>query len=251
MNNAIQTELRLFELLPNCLLQTLVHNLSLSASPSMRALLTAQPGFPGALLARDSRSFKNEALKIIGVLEYHGILLGVPEIQAATLAEIFTQQIEACRADVPNQVLQHVSAFYDALAAACRQIRSDSANRPKSGIVSHCVEYIENGVHDPFSLSAMAEALRHNPSYLCRKFKQETGMTPHQYAIQCKMKEAATLLTFTDRSLLDISELLCFSSQSHFQRVFKAFYGVTPRQWRLSPEREPKPARILPRSGSA
>lgn len=230
MNNAICTEQNLFELLPNSLLQTLVTNLSLAAPPSMYTLLSSQPGFSRALRAKSDRFFKNEAIKAVGIFEYHAILLGVPEIQAATLADLFLQQIEACHGRVADQILRLVCAFYDEIAKTCRlSLRT----RPKS-IVSHCMEYIENSAHSPFSLAAMARALERHPSYLCQKFKKETGITPHQYATQCKMKEAATLLTLTDRSLLDISELLCYSSQSHFQRIFKSYYGVTPQQWRKS-----------------
>ncbi|WP_081674142.1 helix-turn-helix domain-containing protein [Butyrivibrio sp. VCD2006] len=48
------------------------------------------------------------------------------------------------------------------------------------------------------------------------------------------MEEAKSLLHHSDRTISEISEYLCFSSQSYFQNVFKAKYGMTPKEFRQS-----------------
>ena len=50
--------------------------------------------------------------------------------------------------------------------------------------------------------------------------------------MRCKLEEAKSLLTYSDKSLIEISNYLCFSSQSYFQNVFKKKYGMTPKQYR-------------------
>ena len=47
-----------------------------------------------------------------------------------------------------------------------------------------------------------------------------------------KLEEARSLLHYSDRSISEISEYLCFSSQSYFQNVFKKKYGMTPIRYR-------------------
>lgn len=47
-----------------------------------------------------------------------------------------------------------------------------------------------------------------------------------------KLEEAKSLLTYSDKSLGEISSYLSFSSQSYFQNVFKKKYGITPLQYR-------------------
>jgi AraC-like DNA-binding protein len=47
-----------------------------------------------------------------------------------------------------------------------------------------------------------------------------------------KLEEAKSLLKFTDKSISEISEYLCFSTQSYFQNVFKKKYGMTPKKYR-------------------
>lgn len=49
---------------------------------------------------------------------------------------------------------------------------------------------------------------------------------------RCKLEESKSLLTFTEKSLAEISSHLCYSSQSHFQNAFKKQYGLTPMQYR-------------------
>ena len=57
-------------------------------------------------------------------------------------------------------------------------------------------------------------------------------MTLSQYILQEKIFEAQRQLQFTDNSLLDIADLLGFSSQSHFQNVFKTITDDTPMAYR-------------------
>ena len=51
---------------------------------------------------------------------------------------------------------------------------------------------------------------------------------------QEKVAEAKRLLRFTNQELGDIAALLDFSSQSHFQTVFKQVTGETPMAYRRS-----------------
>ena len=50
--------------------------------------------------------------------------------------------------------------------------------------------------------------------------------------MRCKLEEAKSLLTHSDKTLSEISNYLCFSSQSYFQNVFKQKFGLTPKQYR-------------------
>ena len=46
------------------------------------------------------------------------------------------------------------------------------------------------------------------------------------------IRRAKELLTYNDKTLAEISFILGFSSQSHFQNTFKKAFGITPMQYR-------------------
>ena len=64
------------------------------------------------------------------------------------------------------------------------------------------------------------------------KFKKELGFDVCSFIMRCKMEEGKSLLTYSDKTLSEISNYLCFSSQAYFQTVFKKKYGLTPTQYR-------------------
>ena len=78
----------------------------------------------------------------------------------------------------------------------------------------------------------MAAFIRRSRSYITKKFKKELGFDISSFIMRCKLEEAKSLLTYTNKSLSEISSYLCFSSQSYFQNVFKKKYGMTPLQYR-------------------
>ena len=54
------------------------------------------------------------------------------------------------------------------------------------------------------------------------------NVTIGAYIMQCKLEEAKSMLTYSNKSIAEISSYLGFSSQSYFQNVFKKYFGTTP-----------------------
>ena len=69
-------------------------------------------------------------------------------------------------------------------------------------------------------------------AYLCKKFHDELDMGIAAYILRCRLREAKLLLRYTEKPLGEISNFLCFSSQSHFQNVFKKHCEMTPMEYR-------------------
>ncbi|MFR8019983.1 MAG: helix-turn-helix domain-containing protein [Mediterraneibacter gnavus] len=69
-------------------------------------------------------------------------------------------------------------------------------------------------------------------SHLSRIFKKETGESIQKYSMHMRIERAENLLKYSEASLTEISEYLCFSSQSHFGKVFKVYKNMTPKQYR-------------------
>ena len=96
------------------------------------------------------------------------------------------------------------------------------------------IQYISNLVNNNISVEEIADYLGMERSTLSKKFKRELGFNISAFIMRKKLEEAKSLLHYSDRSISEISEYLCFSSQSYFQNVFKKKYGMTPVQYRTS-----------------
>lgn len=97
-----------------------------------------------------------------------------------------------------------------------------------------CTDYIASNLKLPLTLSEIALHCGYNPSYLSRKFKQVYGISIKNYIISEKLKAAAAMLRYSEKSIAEISSVFKFSSQSHFQQEFKKNFKITPLNFRNS-----------------
>ena len=93
-------------------------------------------------------------------------------------------------------------------------------------------DYVLGHISRSVTTEELARVLGTNRTYLCRMFREETGKTVQDYVTNLKMDEARRLLDATAKSVAEIGAYLGYSSQSHFQRVFKKVVGVTPGDYR-------------------
>lgn len=113
-----------------------------------------------------------------------------------------------------------------------------------SELVLRCMSYIKLNVSSPLRISELASFTNFNGEYLARRFRKEAGMSIPHYVTREKIRAAKRMLLSTDRSLVEISGALAFSSQSYFQNVFKKFTGITPREFRESRKDNEKQLKI-------
>jgi AraC-like DNA-binding protein len=68
--------------------------------------------------------------------------------------------------------------------------------------------------------------------YLCRIFKEATGVTLTHYINNIKIQNACHMLVNTDRSILEIGNACGFNSSMYFCKIFKEALSVTPSEFR-------------------
>lgn len=98
--------------------------------------------------------------------------------------------------------------------------------------IYECMHYISTHTNEPITVTDISKHVNRSRSHLSRKFKEELGFDISTFIMRRKLEEAKSLLTFTEKSISEISNYLCFSSQSYFQNVFKKKYGITPKKYR-------------------
>ena len=65
-----------------------------------------------------------------------------------------------------------------------------------------------------------------------RRFKDATGITPHQYLVRIRLARVCDALRTTSDPIACIALSFGFSSQSHLTAVFHRLIGLTPQQYR-------------------
>ena len=152
---------------------------------------------------------------------------GLDSLTSYLMSDLYLQQLEKC-ADI-GAMYKLITGMAIAYAERVREKKSEHSGL---SYVEQCKKYISMHLNRLFSLDDIASEIGVNKSHLSRRFSEEVGVGIQQYA-QIKRIEAATnMLKYSDESVLAISNYLCFSSQSHFGKVFKVQIGTTPQKYR-------------------
>ncbi|AIC95861.1 response regulator [Shouchella lehensis] len=110
----------------------------------------------------------------------------------------------------------------------------DSTNKEiqQDSLAKRVKEFIDASFMKQPSLQDIATNLYLNPSYVSKRFKEETGETVTDYTHRLRMNRAVTLLTETNMKVSLISEELGYQHASYFIRVFKKEFKQTPHEFR-------------------
>ncbi|MGG6312159.1 AraC family transcriptional regulator [Paenibacillus macerans] len=92
--------------------------------------------------------------------------------------------------------------------------------------------YIDVHFKSTITLESLAEEAHINKYYLSHLFKKTYGVSPVKYLNQVRMDTAKFLLESTNYSVLEISEIIGFKSQSYFSQTFKREIGLAPLDYR-------------------
>jgi len=146
---------------------------------------------------------------------------------AATIFDIYISQIASLTS------LQSFVAMYSQLSIDyCRQI-AKIGQHANSHVVNQCLQYIERHIQDKITIDDLAKYCNLSKRTITRHFSEYFHMPVSEYILQLKLETAAYLLTNSAFSIVEISNQLSFSSQSHFSIAFKKHYHYTPQQYRL------------------
>lgn len=147
--------------------------------------------------------------------------------KAFRLSDFYIQKLD----DIDN--VKDVQKLHDDMVIDFTlKMKNYLRNDTNSKHINACKEYIYVHIKERITIEDIADYLDVSPSYLSKLFKRETGQSVSAYIREKKIDVAKNLLRFSDYSLIDISNRLSFSSQSHFIQQFKDVVGVTPKKYR-------------------
>lgn len=99
-------------------------------------------------------------------------------------------------------------------------------------VTSKVRQYILEHISEAIHVDDIARAVHHNPQYLMRVFKKETGLPILEYITAERMRIAQDLLLRTDLSINRVAESVGYENYSYFIKMIKRHTGLTPVAFR-------------------
>ncbi|NQU41270.1 MAG: helix-turn-helix transcriptional regulator [Lentisphaerae bacterium] len=92
--------------------------------------------------------------------------------------------------------------------------------------------YMDRHLAEPLSIATLATRVALSPSHLHARFREATGMTPHQYLIRQRMRAARHLLATTSAPIKSIAVDVGYANPENFCRAFKQHAHTTAAAYR-------------------
>ena len=111
------------------------------------------------------------------------------------------------------------------IEAAVSRDRTDDA-------LHHLLEWIRANLREPMDLSALAARAHMSRRTLTRRFRQVTGVSPHQWIARQRLTESLRLLESTGHPIDRVASLVGYRSAETFRQHFSRLMRTSPSAYR-------------------
>lgn len=108
-------------------------------------------------------------------------------------------------------------------------VPSDKTNQ---SVVDLAIHYMRENLEKNLSLADVAEFVGYSVSQLTALFKQQTGVSPNNYLLQLKVREACKYLRLTEMKINQLCYKVGFDDPLYFTRIFTKIIGCSPTEYR-------------------
>ena len=120
--------------------------------------------------------------------------------------------------------------MYQTLSSPHEMQRNDTAHQQMRAILYHI---LNNHTNSHLSLHDVSETLDLREYYICKLFHSCTDFSFIEFLNMCRIEHAKNLLV-ANHKIKETAIEVGFHNSSYFGRVFKAYTGTTPREYRAS-----------------
>jgi YesN/AraC family two-component response regulator len=97
------------------------------------------------------------------------------------------------------------------------------------------VDKVKQYIYDNYKEASLEEAavlVNLSPSYLSKIFKDKCGLGFSEHLVKTRMEKACELLNDIQYKTYDIAYYIGYDNPKNFSRAFKAYFGMTPTEYR-------------------
>jgi AraC-like DNA-binding protein len=100
--------------------------------------------------------------------------------------------------------------------------------------IAEVIRHLEMHRDERHTLAELADLARLSRYHFLRTFREVTGITPHQWILRARLRDAAQRLATSNELITEMALDVGFEDLSNFIRSFRAEFGVSPRAYRTS-----------------
>lgn len=115
----------------------------------------------------------------------------------------------------------------------CFDMLQSHVRKSKAILFEQIDDYVKLNKYSQLSINDIAMKFHVSPSYVSRVIKNATQITFVQYYTRLRIQEACRLMeSQPDMKFKEVSDLLSFSDQHYFSKVFKEYTGLSPTDYK-------------------
>lgn len=127
-------------------------------------------------------------------------------------------------------------ASFQAIFEELEQLGEGQEKEESLSVTEQIRKIVQKEYYNDLSLDYMAEKVGLTASYLSYMFKKETGDNLVKYVTDVRMEKAKRLLAETNMKIFQVAERCGYDNTSYFNRLFKNYFGVSPKQYKEKAE---------------
>ena len=180
-----------------------------------------------------SRVIMSSSGSLLPSLSYYiGNKATSPKLYSYIMAVI--EEMTEKQPDYTTCVTGLMTAILVELTRLCEHESPAQKAIPNSSMLSihPALNYIHDNYTQQFPIELLADMCHLSVTHFRRTFNTIMGISPLEFINNTRIEHACLLLSSTDSSILEISELVGFHSVSSFNRAFVKLMDIPPREWR-------------------
>lgn len=129
-----------------------------------------------------------------------------------------------------RKVIKHLYQLAESIIEKVRLTRFSNGKL----IVDSIRNYLDKHYANEISLTTLSELFHINSAHLSETFKNHIGKNFSDYLVNVRIEKAKQYLNDKELKIIDVANLVGFSSSGYFSTVFKKHVGQTPVEFRNS-----------------
>lgn len=102
----------------------------------------------------------------------------------------------------------------------------------KDPLVEEIIQFFKENLNQKISLEILTQKFDVSKSGLIKRFNESVGVSPIQFLLNLRLKEAENLLISSDLTLTEIADFCGFENAFYLSNAFKKSKGIAPKFFR-------------------